>query len=114
MMFKTAPRFFQIFSKGNNLTAAFVVAAVCMRWLTPSTALAATNTSNAPAVHSSSAATNAPAAGSIVPAPPPRQKGLGFSGPGAIHGPQWFRYNEQVTGAAVKEGLIPNLKPLIP
>ena len=50
----------------------------------------------------------------IVPAPAPRQKGLGFSGPGAVHGPKWIRYNEEATGSAVKEGLIPNLKPLIP
>ena len=55
-----------------------------------------------------------PKGGDIVPAPPPREKGLGFSGPGAIHGPQWFRYNQQVTGSAVKDGLIPDLKPLIP
>ena len=59
-------------------------------------------------------ATNVPKEGDIVPAPPPRQKGLGISGPGAVHGPQWYRYNEQVTGSAVKAGLIPNLKPLIP
>jgi beta-xylosidase len=52
--------------------------------------------------------------GDIVPAPPPREQGLGFSGPGAIHGPQWFRYNQQVPGSAVKDGLIPDLKPLIP
>jgi beta-xylosidase len=39
---------------------------------------------------------------------------LGISGPGAIHGAQWFQYNKEVTGSAVKAGLIPNLKPLIP
>jgi len=51
--------------------------------------------------------------GDIVPAPPPSAPGLGISGPGAIHGPQWARYNQEVTGAAVRSGLIPDLKPLI-
>jgi xylan 1,4-beta-xylosidase len=56
----------------------------------------------------------APREGAIVPAPPPAAPGLGISGPGAVHGPAWARYNRQVTGSAVKAGLIPNLRPLIP
>jgi len=79
---------------------------------------AETAATNAPATNrpvvARAGAPNTPAEGSIVPAPGPRQKGLGISGPGAVHGQQWFRYNEQATGSAVKEGLIPNLKPLIP
>jgi len=31
-----------------------------------------------------------------------------------VHGPRWIQYNQQVTGSAVKDGLIPDLKPLIP
>jgi beta-xylosidase len=49
-----------------------------------------------------------------VPAPAPAAPGVGISGPGAIHGAQWVRYNHEATGSAVKAGLIPNLKPLIP
>ena len=47
-------------------------------------------------------------------APAPAAPGVGISGPGAIHGPRWFQYNSEVTGSAVKAGLIPNIKPLIP
>lgn len=42
-----------------------------------------------------------PRAGDIVPAPPPRAKGLGISGPGAVHGPKWAEYNRNVTRSAV-------------
>lgn len=55
-----------------------------------------------------------PASGSKVAAPSPRVSGHGFSGPGAVHGPGWQRMNDKVTGSAVKGGLIPDLKPLIP
>lgn len=59
-----------------------------------------------------------PPGGAIVPAPPPRQKGLGISGPGAVHTDRWFHMNQRVTGSgvtgsAVKAGLIPDLKPLL-
>jgi beta-xylosidase len=57
---------------------------------------------------------NAPKEGDIVPAPPPGPKGLGISGPGAVHTDRWRKMNQQVTGSAVKAGLIPDLKPLIP
>lgn len=49
-----------------------------------------------------------------MPAPAPRQKGLGISGPGAVHAERWWQMNRRVTGSAVKEGLIPDLAPLIP
>ncbi|MGC4074285.1 MAG: family 43 glycosylhydrolase [Nibricoccus sp.] len=55
-----------------------------------------------------------PASGAIVPAPPPPPPGLGISGPGAVHGERWKKLNESATGSAVKDGLIPNLRPLIP
>jgi beta-xylosidase len=110
-----------------KMTKILVVAALATAtWVTgqtPSPNPAPAISSNAPAtaapgtnrpIAASATTTNTPMGGDIVQAPPPRQKGLGISGPGAIHGPQWFRYNEQVTGSAVKAGLIPNLKPLIP
>ena len=50
----------------------------------------------------------------FVPPPPPRQKGLGISGPGAVHAERWLQMNRRVTGSAVKEGLIPDLAPLLP
>jgi beta-xylosidase len=78
----------------------------------PSAASAPASNTPTGAAQSSVAAT--PREGDIVPAPPPRQKGLGISGPGAVHGAQWFRYNQQVTGSAVTNGLFPPLKPLIP
>ena len=55
-----------------------------------------------------------PRQGDIVPAPPPRQKGLGISGPGAVHTERWTGMNRNLPGSAVKAGLIPNLAPLIP
>lgn len=55
-----------------------------------------------------------PHAGDIVSAPSPRPKGLGISGPGAIHTAAWTNYNRHCTGSAVLAGLIPNLRPLIP
>ncbi len=80
-------------------------------------------TSSAPATPPAAAITpaadapapvSAPKPGQEVPAPPPRQKGLGISGPGAVHTAAWAKYNREVTGSAVKAGLIPDLKPLIP
>ena len=63
-------------------------------------------------------ATNAvprtPREGDIVPAPGPRDRAFGISGPGAKHTAAWTNYNRQATGSAVTNGLIPNLKPLIP
>jgi beta-xylosidase len=56
----------------------------------------------------------APKGGDIVAAPPPREKGLGISGPGAVHTQKWADMNAKVTGSAVKEGLIPDLQPLMP
>jgi hypothetical protein len=62
--------------------------------------------------------TNSPPAtpreGSIVPAPGPRDRAFGISGPGAKHTVAWTNYNSRCTGSAVKAGLIPDLKPLIP
>jgi beta-xylosidase len=55
-----------------------------------------------------------PREGDNVPAPGPRDRAHGISGPGAKHLPGWYNYNRQATGAAVKAGLIPNLKPLVP
>ncbi len=52
--------------------------------------------------------------GDNVPAPGPRDRAYGISGPGAKHTAAWTNYNLKCTGAAVKAGLIPNLKPLIP
>ena len=57
---------------------------------------------------------NPPRAGDNVPAPGPRDRAYGISGPGAKHTAAWTNYNLKCTGAAVKAGLIPNLKPLIP
>lgn len=48
-----------------------------------------------------------------MPAPPPRQTGLGISGAGAVHTDRWLRMNQRVTGSAVKAGLIPDLRPLL-
>ena len=56
----------------------------------------------------------APQPGDNVPAPGPRDRAYGISGPGAKHTAAWTNYNLKCTGAAVKAGLIPNLKPLIP
>ncbi len=70
---------------------------------------AETVSSNAPAVTGIS-----PREGDIVPAPGPRDRAQGISGPGAKHTAQWTNYNSQCTGSAVTNGLIPNLKPLIP
>jgi xylan 1,4-beta-xylosidase len=55
-----------------------------------------------------------PRSGEIVAAPPVREKGLGISGPGAVHSPRWLAMNQRVTASAVKAGLMPDLKPLIP
>jgi xylan 1,4-beta-xylosidase len=79
------------------------------------------NATAAVALAPSSAATPAavapaapPKGGAIVPPPAPRAKGLGISGPGAVKTPRWKTMNERLTGEAVKAGLIPDLKPLIP
>ena len=56
----------------------------------------------------------APREGSIVPAPGSRDRAYGISGPGAKHTAAWTNYNQRCTASAVKAGLIPNLKPLIP
>jgi xylan 1,4-beta-xylosidase len=58
--------------------------------------------------------TATPREGSIVPAPGPRERAYGISGPGAKHTAQWANYNKHSTGSAVRDGLIPNLKSLIP
>jgi beta-xylosidase len=73
--------------------------------------LAATNWSPA-----QTTATNAltPHEGDVVPAPGPRDRAYGISGPGAKHTAAWTNYNLNCTGSAVTNGLIPNLKPLIP
>jgi beta-xylosidase len=55
-----------------------------------------------------------PSEGDIVSAPGPRDRAFGISGPGARHTAGWTNYNLQCTGSAVKAGLIPRLKPLIP
>ncbi len=55
-----------------------------------------------------------PREGDTVPAPGPRDRAYGISGPGAKHTAAWTNYNAQCTGAAVTNGLIPNIKPLIP
>ena len=55
-----------------------------------------------------------PSEGDIVPAPGPRDRALGISGPGARHTAAWTNYNAKCTGAAVTAGRIPKLKPLIP
>lgn len=56
----------------------------------------------------------APAEFDQVPAPPVAPAGTGISGPGAVHGPKWAEYNRSASGSAVRAGLIPNLKPLLP
>ena len=59
--------------------------------------------------------TTAPPAGANpISAPPKKLPGLGISGPGAVHSGHWRQLNEHVTGSAVKSGLIPDLRPLIP
>ena len=55
-----------------------------------------------------------PIEGANVPAPPLAPAGLGISGAGAVHTEKWYAMNRSATGSAVKAGLIPNLKPLIP
>ncbi len=50
-----------------------------------------------------------PREGDIVPAPGPRDRAYGISGPGAKHTAAWTNYNRQATGSAVTNGLIPNL-----
>src|SRR5471030_2148921 len=52
--------------------------------------------------------------GDIVPTPGSRDRAYGISGPGAKHTAAWTNYNLKCTGAAVTNGLIPNLKPLLP
>jgi beta-xylosidase len=56
----------------------------------------------------------APREGDIVPTPGPRDRAYGISGPGAKHTAAWTNYNLKCTGSAVTNGLIPNLKPLMP
>ncbi len=53
-----------------------------------------------------------PHEGDIVPAPGPRDRAYGISGPGAKHPAKWAN-NQSATAAAVTAGLIPPLKPLI-
>lgn len=67
--------------------------------------------SNAPVVATSQAQ---PKEGDCIPAPSPRNRAFGISGPGAKHTAAWTNHNLNCTGSAVKDGLIPNLKPLIP
>ena len=55
-----------------------------------------------------------PKEGDYVPAPGPRERAYGISGPGAKHTAAWSNYNARCTSSAVTNGLIPNLKPLIP
>lgn len=55
-----------------------------------------------------------PHEGDYIPVPGPRNRAYGISGPGAKHTTGWTNYNLKCTSAAVKAGLIPNLKPLIP
>jgi beta-xylosidase len=56
-----------------------------------------------------------PHEGDSIPAPAGgRDRAYGISGPGAKHTAAWTNYNLKCTGSAVKAGLIPNLKPLIP
>ena len=49
-----------------------------------------------------------------MPAPGPRDRAYGISGPGAKHTAAWTNDNRKCTGSAVKAGLIPNLRPLVP
>jgi xylan 1,4-beta-xylosidase len=59
--------------------------------------------------------TRLPREGAYIAAPATsRVRAYGISGPGAMHTAQWANYNSKCTGSAVKEGRIPNLKPLIP
>ena len=60
------------------------------------------------------AVSSPPREGDSVPAPGPRDRAYGISGPGGKHTAAWTNYNKGCTGSAVKDGLIPNLKPLIP
>ncbi len=60
------------------------------------------------------AVTVPPKEGDYVPAPGPRDRAYGISGPGAKHTMAWSNYNARCTSSAVTNGLIPNLKPLIP
>lgn len=62
---------------------------------------------------STNAIATRPQEGDIVPPPGPRERAFGISGPGAKHTAQWTNYNSKCTGSAVKDGLIPNIKPLI-
>ena len=55
-----------------------------------------------------------PASGAIVPAPASKPKGLGISGPGAVHSGRWEEMNKVLTHSSVRAGLIPELRPLIP
>jgi hypothetical protein len=59
-------------------------------------------------------ATAPPKEGDYVPAPGPRDRAYGISGPGSRHTVAWSNYNARCTASAVANGLIPNLKPLIP
>jgi beta-xylosidase len=62
----------------------------------------------------STPAQGTPKEGDIVPAPGPRDRVYGISGPGAKHTAAWANYNRSATGSAVAGGLIPDLQPLIP
>ncbi|MFT3868322.1 MAG: family 43 glycosylhydrolase [Nibricoccus sp.] len=67
-----------------------------------------------PVVEMAGQATAQPERGAIVPAPTPKQKGLGISGPGAARQGRWEKFSRSATGSTVTAGLIPRLKPLIP
>ena len=55
-----------------------------------------------------------PKEGDVVPPPTPRDPALGMSGPGARHTARWLSYPSRLNNSAVKNGLIPDIKPLIP
>jgi hypothetical protein len=56
-----------------------------------------------------------PKEGDYIPTPDRvLDRAYGISGPGAKHTMGWSNYNARCTGSAVSNGLIPNLKPLIP
>ena len=76
--------------------------------------MAAQNTTLPPVTPLAAPASPSYHEGDIVPAPPTSPPGTGISGPGAVHGRKWFDMQTEATGDAVKAGLIPNLKPLVP
>ena len=76
--------------------------------------LAAIATSQISLAQSNNIPAATPQPGDNVPAPGARDRAYGISGPGAKHTAAWTNYNLKCTGSAVKAGLIPNLKPLIP